>query len=108
MIWCIKKIEIYFGVLLRVYRLVFITVLMYNPLCKIVMGPYAACKGGEVNGFIKKKLGNFFFFLITARARLRGARARGGDEATTFVAVAPSAIAPREQIANLSHFVQWS
>jgi hypothetical protein len=35
-----------FFVLLRVYRFVFITVLMYNPLWKIVMGPYAACKGG--------------------------------------------------------------
>jgi hypothetical protein len=48
-----EKIEIYFCVLLRVYRLAFITVLMSNPLWKIVMGPYAACKGG-VNCFIKK------------------------------------------------------
>ena len=85
-----KKIEIYFSVLLRVYRLVFITVLMYNPLWKIVMGPYAACKGG-VNCFIKKKLGKIFK-KITARAAAR--RARGGDEATTFTAVEPLRQAP--------------
>ena len=88
-----KKIEIYFCVLLRVYRLVFITVLMYNPLWKIVMGPYAACKGG-VNCFIKKKLGKKFEKKITARARPRGARARGGDEATTFTAAEPLRQAP--------------
>ena len=69
-----KKIEIYFCVLLRVYRLVFITVLVYNPLWKIVMGPYAACKGG-VNCFIKKKLGDILKKKITAHARPRGARA---------------------------------
>ena len=69
-----KKIEIYFCVLLRVYRLVFITVLMYNPLWKIVMGPYAACKGG-VNCFIKKKLGKKFKKKLP-RARGRAARAR--------------------------------
>jgi hypothetical protein len=48
-----KIFEIYFCVLLRVYRLVFINVLMYNPLWEIVMGPYAARKRG-VNCFIKK------------------------------------------------------
>ena len=87
----------YFCVLLRVYRLVFITVLMYNPLWKIVMGPYAACKGG-VNCFIKKKLGKKFKKKIP-RPRGRAARARSR-------ALAPSAVAPREQIANLSHFDQ--
>ena len=65
----------YFCVLLRVYRLVFITVLMYNPLWKIVMGPYAACKGG-VNCFIKKKLGKEFKKKLSrARAVARRARA---------------------------------
>ena len=70
-----KKIEIYFCVLLRVYRLVFITVLMYNPLWKIVMGPYAACKGG-VNCFIKKKWGENLEKNYRARAAARHARAR--------------------------------
>ena len=81
----------YFCVLLRVW-LVFITVLMYNPLWKIVMGPYAACKGG-VNGFIKKKLGRNLKKKLP-RARPRGALTRGGDEATTFTAVEPLRQAP--------------
>jgi hypothetical protein len=51
------------------------------------MGPYSACKG-EVNCFIKK-LGEFSIKKITARARGRAARARGGDEATTFTAAVP-------------------
>ena len=57
------------------------------------MGPYTACKGGGGKLFhkifwvkFKKK--------ITARARPRGARARGGDEATTFTAVEPLRQAP--------------
>jgi hypothetical protein len=80
-----KKIEIYFCVLLRVYRLVFITILMYNPLWKIVMGPHAACKGG-VNCFIKKN------WVENLKNKLP--RARGGDEATTFAAVEPLRQAP--------------
>jgi hypothetical protein len=52
------------------------------------MGRYPALKG-------EGKLFYFLFFLvkikkkITARARGRAARARGGDEATTFTAVEP-------------------
>jgi hypothetical protein len=49
-------------------------------------------KGG-VNCFIKKfrvKIQK----KITARARPRGARARGGDEATTFIAFEPLRYAP--------------
>jgi len=83
----------YFCVLLRVYRLVFITVLMYNPLWKIVMGPYAACKGGGKLFYEKFRVENSKK-KITARARPRGARARGGDEATTFTAVEPLRQAP--------------
>ena len=83
----------YFCVLLRVYRLVFITVLMYNPLWKIVMGPYATCKGG-INCFIKKIWVKNLKKKITARAWPRGVRARGGDEATTFTAVEPLRQAP--------------
>ena len=70
-----KKIGIYFCVLLRVYRLVFITVLIYNPLWKIVMSPYAACKGG-VNCYIKKSLGKKLKKKNLPRARGRAARTR--------------------------------
>jgi hypothetical protein len=47
-----------------------------------------------VNCFIKKNLGKKLKQKITARARGRAARARGGDEATTFTAVEPLRQAP--------------
>jgi len=44
---------------------------------------------GEGKLFYKKKIGKKIKKIYRARARSRGARARGGDEATTFTAVEP-------------------
>jgi hypothetical protein len=50
-------------------------------------------RGGKL--FHKKKLGKKFKKKITALARPRAVRARGGDEATTFTAVEPLRQAPQ-------------
>ena len=57
------------------------------------MDLYTAFQGGSKLFYLKKKIGKKKK-KITARARPRGARARGGDEATTFTAVEPLRQAP--------------
>ena len=85
--------KVLFCVLLRVYGLVFIAVLMYNPLWKIDMDLHAVCKRG-VNCFIKFLVKKIVKITTLARGAARGARARGGDEATAFTKVEPLRRAP--------------